>query len=85
MIPVVEKSILWESSFAHVLRYSSSDSGFGSFTEPEAIGGVLGTPTTPAFKRALYKFTTSLTAGKSGTLGCLVGAGGKDDFTSRVP
>jgi hypothetical protein len=99
-IPEVENSILWERSLracSEMLLLEESDSGCGSFTFLEAMGGVPVAPTTPAFTRALYKFAISLTAGKAGTLGWLVGAtgtadtgctggaGGKGGFTSGVP
>ena len=99
-IPDVENSILWERSLRTcseiLLLGEFVDSGCGLFTLLEARGGVPVAPTTPAFKRALYKFAISFTAGKPGTLGwlaggrgvagtgCTRGAGGKDGFTSRV-
>ena len=100
-IPVVESSILWERSLRArseiLLLGESDDSGCDSFTLLEVTGGVPVVPTTPAFTRALYKFAISLTAGKAGPLGLLVGAGGtadtcctegaggKVDFTSSTP
>lgn len=82
-IPVVESSILWERSLRArseiFLLGESDDSNCGSFMLLEATGGVPVVPTTPAFTRALYKFAISLTAGKAGTLGLLVGAGGTAD------
>jgi hypothetical protein len=55
-----------------ILLEESVDSDFGSFTTFEVRGGAPGAPTMPAFTRALYKPTISLTAGKAGMPAWLV-------------